>query len=311
MGHSARENEWLDYYKHFDYLTPENTRDGSHPRLREHQGSGRKAVILIHGLTDSPHFMSAIADVFFDTLGYNVYLPLLKGHGEITPKGMTYVKLEDWKANIDFALDYAKQKTDHISIGGLSAGGALSFYTAATDDRVTGSLYLFSAALDIAGGVRGVLGEVAERLLRTPIARVLDRMEKNKPLINNNPFRYARMDKGGAIQLSRLIKQTDKIMYNYKSKNEPFPKRVFAAHSPGDTAAHIDGAKAVQEIADPARFQMFTVPAIVRHASVVLKDPIYAQNASTDDSPLENANPYFNDMMDAMCKFAKEEELVS
>jgi esterase/lipase len=44
--------------------------------------------VLIHGLTDSPYFMTAIGEYFFGNLGYNVYLPLLQCHGLKEPKGV-------------------------------------------------------------------------------------------------------------------------------------------------------------------------------------------------------------------------------
>ncbi len=308
MGHTGRDHEWLDYYNNFDYLSPDSVRDGSHPQVFEHDEPADKAIILIHGLTDSPHFMRAIAEFFFSRLGYDVYLPLLRGHGLKQPGGMTKVRLKDWKANIAFALQKASTRTNHISIGGLSAGGALSFYTAATDPRVSGSVYLFSAALDIAGGIGGLWGEVAERLLRTPVARVLERLEQSKPLINANPFRYARMDKGGAIQLGRLIKDTDRLMAGYDQQEAPFPKRIFAAHSEGDHAAHIDGIKALFDIAEPEKCTLFTIPKAVKHASVVLKEPIYAADSSPEDPPLEEANPMFDEMMDALATFERGEQ---
>lgn len=310
MGHQGRENEWLEYYQRFSYISPETVRDGSHPQIMEHAEPTDKAIILVHGLTDSPYFMRAIADFFFEELGYNVYLPLLRGHGLKNPQGMIRVRLKDWKANIEFAIEKASKKTAHLSIGGLSAGGALSFYTACTNEHITGSLYLFSAALDIAGGVGGIMGEIAERLLRTPIAKLMYMLDKKKPLINENPFRYARMDKGGAIQLGRLIKANDRIIHTFQKKKIQFPKRVFAAHSKGDHAAHIDGIKTLYKIANPENFKLFIVPESISHASIVLKNPIYADSAedvTKQEAPLEKANPLFDAMMEAIAEFEREE----
>ncbi len=309
MGAMAREDEWLDYYAHFKYLTPDLVRDGSHPQILEHAGADRtsaKAIVLIHGLTDSPHYMRAIAEYFHNQLGYNVYLPLLRGHGLKIPGGMIRIKLRHWLLNVNFAVKTALEGANHVSIGGLSAGGALSFYTATQNNHINGDLYLFSAALDIAGGPNGILGEVFERLLRSPVARVMYQMDKDKPLISRNPFKYARMDKGGAMQLSRLIKKTDRIIRRYKKKDCLYPKRVFAAHSPGDTAADIDGIKALQAICSPDKFRLFLTPANVKHAALVLKDPIYAINALPDEPPIVDPNPVFEDMMAALTEFEKD-----
>jgi alpha-beta hydrolase superfamily lysophospholipase len=147
----ARDHEWLDYYQRFQYFSAEAVRDGCHPRIMEHDQPTQKAIVLVHGLTDSPYFMTAIGDYFFRSLGYEVYLPLLQCHGLKEPRGMEGVGLDEWKANVNFAGDVAASKASHVSIGGLSTGGTLSLYTAVNNHKITGTLYLFSAALDLAG----------------------------------------------------------------------------------------------------------------------------------------------------------------
>ncbi len=53
-------------------------------------------------------------------------------------------------------------------------------------------LYLFSAALDLAGGM---VGEVKELALRFPgLVSLVERFEKNKSLIGPNPYHYAHID---------------------------------------------------------------------------------------------------------------------
>lgn len=290
-----RDHEWIQYYDRFDYFSPAEVRDGCYPRIMEHPDSA-KSIVLVHGLTDSPYFMTAIGDYFFRVLKYNVYMPLLHGHGLKEPKGMEGVELEEWKANVGFAIKTAAAGAGHISIGGLSTGGTLSFYMAATNPQINGTLYLFSAALDLAGGPLGFIGELKERLLRTFLADLLD---NDKPLIGDNPYRYCRMDMDGAQELARLIKETDTIIDGYSLKN-PFPARVFAAHSECDTTADIAGIKKLQERSIQERFHFFTIPekAGVSHASVVLNEPI-----SAGGKELEKRNPQFQQMLDAIDAF--------
>jgi pimeloyl-ACP methyl ester carboxylesterase len=157
---TIRDDEWLNYYDRFSYFSPEKVRDGCHPRIIE-QVNSQKAIVLVHGLTDSPYFMSAIGDVFHQELGYNVYIPLLHCHGLKRPEGMESVELSEWKANVGFAIKSAAARCSRVSIGGLSTGGTLGFYMAATNPRINGALYLFSAALDLAGKRLEFLGEIA------------------------------------------------------------------------------------------------------------------------------------------------------
>ena len=295
--------EWLAYYERFAYFSTDTVRQGCHPRLFEHAAPTGKAIVLCHGLTDSPHFLSAIARHFHTRLGYDVYLPLLHGHGLKEPKGMEGVELGEWKANVRFAVQAAAEKAARVSIGGLSTGGALSFYMACTKPRITGDLYLFSAALDLAGGPLGLIGEFKEWLLGTPL---IDAFDSDKPLIGRNPYRYDRMDMDGAKELARLIKETDDLLDGFDVQ-APFSKRVFAAHSESDTTAAIQGIEKLQHKTAPDRFTTFFIPTDVgvSHASVVLEKPIYAKGAAESDAPLERANPQFAAMINAITAFEK------
>jgi len=298
-GSEARGNEWLDYYDKFQYFSPADVRDGCHPRIMEHDQPA-KAIVLVHGLTDSPYFMTAIGEYFFSQLGYNVYLPLLHFHGLKKPQGMEGVSLVEWKANVNFAVNIAASKVADVSIGGLSTGGTLSFYNAVNNPKVTGALYLFSAALDLAGGLAG---DLKERLLRTFMVDILD---NDKTLIGANPYRYSRMDLDGARELSALIKETDVLMKGFR-RQEPFSKRVFAAHSENDSTANIAGIEDLKKVSDPDKFTFFRIPKAegVSHASLVLKDPIYSAEEFKGDEPLEKANSQFGKMMRAVADFEK------
>ncbi len=292
----ARDDEWFGYYERFTYFSPQNVRDGCHPRILEHSDPVEKAIVLVHGLSDSPWFMTAIGDYFFHHLGYNVYLPLLHCHGLKEPNGMEEVELEEWKSNTSFAINAAAAKAGEVSIGGLSTGGALSFYMAAVNPKIQGALYLFSAALDLAGGPFGLIGEIKEKLLRTFLADLLD---FNSPLIGDNPYRYSHVDMDGATQLARLIKETDIIIEGFDHRF-PFSKRVFAAHSESDTTADLAGIETLRNVSIAERFDFFRIPEKlgVPHASVVLAQPVMSNGKE-----LEPPNPEFRSMMQRIASF--------
>ncbi len=294
---TPRSDEWMGYYDEFEYFTAEGVRDGCHPRIMLHPTPAERAVVLVHGLSDSPHFVSAIARHFHEQLGHDVYAPLLHCHGLKDPKGMELVDLGEWKRNVRFAIKAAQERSARVSIGGLSTGGALALFMAATKPAIDDAVYLFSAALDLAGGRTGLLGEVKERLLRTFLADVLD---QNQPLIGPNPYRYGHVDLDGAQELARLIEEIDDLLDGYSEKR-PFPKRVFAAHSESDTTADIAGIEALQRVARPEAFEFYRIPesAGVAHASLVLERPV-----PETGEVLEEANPRFADMMAALTAFA-------
>ena len=52
---------WSSYLDDVDWADPAGVRPGCEPRLLLQPGRARHAIVLVHGLSDSPHFMRAIA----------------------------------------------------------------------------------------------------------------------------------------------------------------------------------------------------------------------------------------------------------
>jgi esterase/lipase len=295
--------KWNGYYSHFN--KPETSvRDGCHPLIFQHGDRTRNAIVLVHGLTDSPHFMRDIGEYFCSEMGFDVYIPLLRAHGLKDPQGMKNATAEAWKADVRFAVEAAKNHSrGKVSIGGLSTGGTLSVEMALNDQNaIDGGVFLFSAAL----GLATKLGNLSEILLRTPLARFFDHLDYSK-LTNDspsgNPYRYSKMDIGGSIELSRLIRELDDLI---DTKNKSVMQPLFAVHSEADTTAAIDRIENLVTKSNNAEMfrigQSFAVP----HASVVLQNPVFSAN----NSPLEPSNPFFMEMMRSAKAFAVKYNLV-
>jgi esterase/lipase len=289
--------DWDDYYEHFN-KTKAEVRDGCHPQIFQHGDGDRPAIVLVHGLTDSPYFMRAIGEYFASEMGFDVYIPLLLAHGLKDPQGMKDASADGWKQNVEFAIKAAKKSGGKISIGGFSTGGTLSVGMAITyPEVINGGVFLFSAAL----GLASPAGNLAERLLQTYILQpVLDHLDK-VPLVDNspwgNPYRYSHMDLGGAAELSKLIKELDDLG-NKCVVQQP----LFAVHSEADTTAALDEVRGLVERSPQAELfkigQFFNVP----HASIVLESPVFSQN----DSPLETPNPFFGSMIKKILGFTEQ-----
>lgn len=311
MPVETQELEWLKYYEEFSYFRSDLIREGCHPRILEHEGRVKNAVVLVHGLTDSPYYMMEIARFFHRQLGYNVYVPILQCHGLKVPMGMKGVDAKEWKKNVAYAIHTATQNASVVSIGGLSTGGTLSLHAAATNPAITGALYLFSAALDLAGGF---WGQVKEKMLRSPVAdlvdavdkmKYLDKAERKRSLIGENPYRYNQMDKGGAKQLSLLIRDIDKLI-DRQELGSLLSRPAFAAHSECDATTSIEGIEKLSTLYNPELFTFYRIAKEndVSHASLVLKYPVYAPGQDKNSEPLEKPNPLFNDMMNKVGAFA-------
>lgn len=299
-GQGEREWLWTEYLEQFPMASVHGIREGCHPRKMIHGTSRKKAVVLIHGLTDSPFFMRSVAFYFYDSLGYNVYVPLLQGHGLNDPQGMAGVALPEWKKNVRFAISAASLGGARVSVGGLSLGGILSLYMACTEAAVSGNIYLFAAALGLSPGSLCVPGCLKEFLLRLPFAGCCD---NGRPLIGNNPYRYRRVSLNGAIELSRLIGEMDVLLR--KSGTVRQARRTFAAWSEYDKVVSLKKLRNLGRMIGEDLFNPFVIPAEKRidHSSLVLKEPIFALDAQPGQGPLERANPCFRQMVDAIGRF--------
>lgn len=88
--------------------------------------SPRGAVLLVHGLSDSPYSMRALAETFF-AQGYHVVVLRMPGHGTL-PTGLLDVRWRDWYGAVELAAKYAAERAGPghpLLAGGHSTGAAL------------------------------------------------------------------------------------------------------------------------------------------------------------------------------------------
>ncbi len=90
-------------------------------------GAPRGAVVLLHGLTDSPYSLRHVARMYRDR-GWAVVAPRLPGHGTV-PSGLSYVDWEDWSEATRLAMREARRRAGDgkpLHLVGFSNGGALA-----------------------------------------------------------------------------------------------------------------------------------------------------------------------------------------
>lgn len=86
----------------------------------------RGAVLLVHGLSDSPYSARSLADTFL-AQGYYVVALRMPGHGTL-PSGLLDVSWEDWYAAVEMAARHAAARCGEgkpLVLGGHSTGAAL------------------------------------------------------------------------------------------------------------------------------------------------------------------------------------------
>jgi esterase/lipase len=99
--------------------------------LRSHGGRAPRAVVLLHGFTDSPRQFAALADSLY-TRGDNVFVPRLPHHAERgrDASELAHVTAAELCATTDAAIDIAAGLGDTVIVVGLSVGGTLAAWAA-------------------------------------------------------------------------------------------------------------------------------------------------------------------------------------
>jgi alpha-beta hydrolase superfamily lysophospholipase len=90
-------------------------------------GEPRGAVVLLHGLSDSPYSLRHVATAYLDQ-GYAAIGLRLPGHGTV-PAGLTRARWQDWRAATRLALREARRMAGPgkpLHVVGYSNGGALA-----------------------------------------------------------------------------------------------------------------------------------------------------------------------------------------
>jgi alpha-beta hydrolase superfamily lysophospholipase len=101
--------------------------DWNRSQVLEPDGAPVGAVVLLHGLTDSPYSMRQVARSYRDR-GFVAITPRLPGHGSV-PAGLSKVHWEDWAAATHLAVREAVRRAGPgrpLHLVGYSNGGALA-----------------------------------------------------------------------------------------------------------------------------------------------------------------------------------------
>jgi len=87
------------------------------------QKDNDKAILLIHGLTDSPYVFHNLATFYYQQ-GFSVRTLLLPGHAT-APSDLIDVELAQWRQATNYAINRTLADFDSVYLGGFSTGGSL------------------------------------------------------------------------------------------------------------------------------------------------------------------------------------------
>lgn len=105
------------------------------------EGEIKGAILLVHGLGDSPFTFKEFATTLIKK-GFVVRALLLPGHGS-HPIDMRNASVDDWMSTVEYHSALLLQEYDNVWLGGFSTGANLVAREAYLNDKVQG-LLLFS-----------------------------------------------------------------------------------------------------------------------------------------------------------------------
>ncbi len=192
------------------------SQDFNRSYVLEPEGVPVGAVVLLHGLTDSPYSQRHIARAYRDH-GFVAIVIRLPGHGTV-PAALTDVEWEDWSAATRLAVREARRRTapsSPLHLVGFSNGGALALKYAldaiadpqqARPDRIV----LISPMIGITRFARfaGLAGLPS-------VFPAFDKSAWLSVLPEFNPFKYNSFPVNGARQSYRLTRALQQQIERY------------------------------------------------------------------------------------------------
>ncbi|MCK0209693.1 alpha/beta hydrolase [Starkeya koreensis] len=164
------------------------------------------AVVLLHGLTDSPYSLRHVGRRYAEA-GYVVVAPRLPGHGTV-PAGLTAAEWEDWLAATRLAVREAAARAPgkKLEIVGFSNGGALALkyaLDALGDDKLVrpDRLVLISPMIGITRFAR-----FAGLAALPALLPAFDKAAWLGIVPEFNPFKYNSFPVNGAVQSHQLTR---------------------------------------------------------------------------------------------------------
>jgi alpha-beta hydrolase superfamily lysophospholipase len=164
------------------------------------------SALLVHGLTDSPYSMKALAESLYQR-GFEVTVLRLPGHGTL-PSMLTRVTYEDWVAAVRLATRDVARRTpagQPFYVGGYSTGAtlALSYALDSLGDpalRRPDRVLLVSPAIEISS--LATLANVMDLLAVLPVP-ALEKVRWQSVRAEFDPYKFNSFPVNGTRQVNR------------------------------------------------------------------------------------------------------------
>ena len=169
----------------------------------------RGGALLIHGLSDSPYSMRAIAERL-NAGGFHTLSLRMQGHGKV-PGGLTNTTWEDWSAAVRMGARHVRDRIGPdgpLVLVGYSNGGALitKYALDALEDASLpppSKLILVSAMIGVSPAAR-LAGAISLLGPLVPKARWIDVVPEYNPFSNSFPANAPHRPRTGALNTQLL-----------------------------------------------------------------------------------------------------------
>jgi carboxylesterase len=171
----------------------------------DQQSTGATGVLLLHGFSGSPSEMTPLADVLAAE-GWTVSVVRLAGH-DTSPEDLAHVTWHEWVTSAREAYADLRRRTRRTALVGLSMGGALALYLAASDP--------VEAVVAISTPIRvrpllGYASRVASKMM--PVVPIPMRLPLRDPEVRKYRSPYRRMAVIAARQVETLLAETRRVL---------------------------------------------------------------------------------------------------
>ena len=184
--------------------------------MPEHPKAG---VLMLHGLTDSPYSVHALAEKLYES-GYYVLGLRFPGHGTL-PGALRTTSWKDWQAAARIALKHVRRQIGEqppLYLYGYSTGGTLALKMAvdaleSPESEMPDKVFLFSPA--VAVSATAVFADWHKLISFIPFFEKIQWTSVNPEY---DPFKYNSFSKHGGGQVHQLALEMQAKLFLMKKK---------------------------------------------------------------------------------------------
>lgn len=219
-------------------LDDERVGDSTRTQLFEPAGPALATIVAWHGFTNAPSQFAAVATALTEQ-GYRVLVPRqpYQGFTDVLNRSLAELTVTDLIAHVDACVDIAAGFGDPVWVAGLSAGGVLAAWAAATRREVQRAVLLAPLVAP-----KGVPMPAVRMLVKFP--RLVPRIyywwdPRVKENLGHSPHAYPGFPVPGLMPYLHL----SEALFDHTVETERSLTRVVLVSNPGDFAIRRDAAR--------------------------------------------------------------------